>query len=74
VWTKAATYLQKAAERAGERAAYQQVVGHLGRALVALKRLPRERTSLEQFVDVKLSLRTYTMTLGGTTDALGSRR
>jgi hypothetical protein len=34
----------------------------------------RYEGTVNQVMGVKLSLRTYTMTLGGTTDALGSRR
>jgi tetratricopeptide (TPR) repeat protein len=64
VWAKAAMYLQRAGERAAERCAYQQVVADLSRALVALEHLPEERETLERFIDIKLELCRYTMTLG----------
>ena len=64
VWPKASMYLQKAAARAAARCAYRQVVADLARALIALEHLPEKRETVEQFIDVKLALRSATLILG----------
>ena len=56
VWPKAAVYLERAAERAGDRGAYQQRVGHLTNALIAIEHLPEDRATGARFVDLKLAL------------------
>ena len=64
IWSKAATYLQRAGEKALARSAYRQAVAELERALVALAHLPEGQETLEQFVDIKISLQGSLRPLG----------
>ena len=56
-WSKAATYLQQAGDKALTRSAYRQAIAHFERALLALAHQPEGRETLEQFVDIKISAR-----------------
>ena len=69
-WSKAATYLQLAGDKALTRSAFRQALAHFERALLALAHQPEGRDTLEQFVDIKLSTRLALMTLSELEGAL----
>ena len=57
VWEKAVTYLRRAGERALASSANREAAEFFGQALQALRQLPQTPTTLEQTIDVRLSLR-----------------
>jgi class 3 adenylate cyclase/tetratricopeptide (TPR) repeat protein len=69
-WSKAATYLQQAGDKASTRSAYRQAIAHFERALLALAHQPEGRDTLEQFVDIKLSARSALLALSELESAL----
>jgi class 3 adenylate cyclase/tetratricopeptide (TPR) repeat protein len=64
LWAKAANYYRQAGGRAGERSAKQEAVACFEQALLAVRRLPRSRESLEQEIDLRLELRPLLLQLG----------
>jgi class 3 adenylate cyclase/tetratricopeptide (TPR) repeat protein len=58
VWDKALTYCRQAGEKALARSAHREAMGYFEQALSALPRLPEQRDTLEQAVDLRLALRT----------------
>src|SRR5262249_52258987 len=57
VWRKALIYLRQAGTKAMSRSAYREAAAWFEQALVALARLPEDRESVAQAVDVRLELR-----------------
>jgi class 3 adenylate cyclase/tetratricopeptide (TPR) repeat protein len=57
VWDKALTYFRQAGEKAMARSAYREAVGSFEQALNALPRLPEQRDTHEQAIDLRLALR-----------------
>jgi class 3 adenylate cyclase/tetratricopeptide (TPR) repeat protein len=64
VWDKAVTYSRRAGAKAGTRFAYREAVACFEQALEALKHVPDSRDTLEQGVDLRISLRTALLPLG----------
>jgi tetratricopeptide (TPR) repeat protein len=64
VWPKALEYLRQAGQLALERSAYREAVASFGRALEAIPHLPQDRPTLEQAIDLRLTLRTALRPLG----------
>jgi len=64
LWSKAAGYFSKAAEKALTRSAHRDGVAAMEQALAALQHLPRTRERLEQAVDLRLKLRAPLIFLG----------
>jgi DNA-binding winged helix-turn-helix (wHTH) protein len=64
VWDKALSYSRQAGARAGTRSAYPEAVSGFEQALKALTHLPESRDTLEQAIDLRLSLRTALLPLG----------
>ena len=56
VWEKAVAYSRQAGARAGSASAYQEAVASFEQALKALTHLPESRDTLEQAIDLRLSL------------------
>ena len=57
VWAKALAYCRQAGEKAMARSAHSLAVGYFEQALSALPHLPETRDTLEQAIDLRLSLR-----------------
>jgi class 3 adenylate cyclase/tetratricopeptide (TPR) repeat protein len=57
VWDKALTYFRQAGEKAMARSAYREAVGSFEQALSVLPRLPEQRDTHEQAIDLRLALR-----------------
>jgi class 3 adenylate cyclase/tetratricopeptide (TPR) repeat protein len=57
VWDKAVAYSRQAGTRALERSASREAVALFEQALVALARLPEDRATMEQGIDIRLDLR-----------------
>ncbi|MGH7393226.1 MAG: tetratricopeptide repeat protein, partial [Candidatus Rokuibacteriota bacterium] len=64
VWPKAVTYCRQAGVKGQERSAHREAVSWFEQALAALLRLPESQESLEQSVDLRLSLRASLYPLG----------
>jgi len=64
VWDKALTYCRQAGEKAFTRSAHQEVVASLEQALGALQRLPENRNTHAQAIDLRLALRPSLTALG----------
>jgi tetratricopeptide (TPR) repeat protein len=64
VWDKALAYFQQAGEKALTRSAYREAVGDFEQALSVLRHLPEQRDTLEQAIDLRLTLRTALRPLG----------
>jgi DNA-binding winged helix-turn-helix (wHTH) protein/tetratricopeptide (TPR) repeat protein len=64
VWDKALSYSRQAGSRAGACSAYQEAVVSFEQALKALTHLPESRDTLEQAIDLRLSLRTALLPFG----------
>ncbi len=58
VWDKALTYCRQAGEKAMAQSAHHEAVGYFEQALSALQRLPEQRDTLEQAIDLRFALRT----------------
>jgi tetratricopeptide (TPR) repeat protein len=58
VWAKALAYGRQAGEKAMTRSAHREAMGYFEQALSVLPRLPDQRDTLEQAVDLRLALRT----------------
>jgi predicted ATPase len=57
VWEKALTYSRQAGEKALARSAHREAVGSFEQALDALSHLPEQRDTIEQAIDLRLTLR-----------------
>ena len=57
LWQKAVTYLRQAGVKAVARAAYRPGAACLEQALVALQRLPENRDTMEEDIDLRFDLR-----------------
>jgi tetratricopeptide (TPR) repeat protein len=64
IWDKALTYFRQAGIKAGSRFAYREAAACFEQALEALKHVPDSRDTLEQGVDLRISLRTALLPLG----------
>jgi class 3 adenylate cyclase/tetratricopeptide (TPR) repeat protein len=64
IWDKAASYLRQAGAKAFARSANGEAAGYFEQALLALSHLPDMPETLEQGVDVRLSLRNALWPLG----------
>jgi tetratricopeptide (TPR) repeat protein len=64
MWDKALTYFREAGTKAGRRFAYREAVTCFEQALAALQYLPESRDTLEQGIDLRISLRTALLPLG----------
>ena len=64
IWDRAVLYLRQAGTRAALRAANGEAVARFRQALSALGRMPEERSSLEQAIDVRLDMRPPLLQLG----------
>jgi DNA-binding winged helix-turn-helix (wHTH) protein/class 3 adenylate cyclase/tetratricopeptide (TPR) repeat protein len=64
VWDKALSYSRQAGARADMCSAYPEAVASFEQALKALTHLPESRDTLEQAIDLRLSLRTALLPLG----------
>jgi tetratricopeptide (TPR) repeat protein len=64
VWHKALAYCRQAGEKALTRSAYREAVGDFEQALSALGHLSEQRDTLEQAIDLRLTLRTALRPLG----------
>jgi len=63
-WDKAVCYGRQAGARALARSAYREAVASFEQALEALGHLPESRPTLEQAIDLRLTLRTALFPLG----------
>jgi class 3 adenylate cyclase/tetratricopeptide (TPR) repeat protein len=63
-WDKAVIYLRQAGFKAAERSAHKEAITYLDQALEALKQLPETRQSIEQAIDIRLSMRSSLQPLG----------
>src|SRR5262245_10269143 len=57
VWDKTLAYCRQAGEKALEQSAHREAVGYFEQALSALPRLPEQRATHEQAIDLRLALR-----------------
>src|SRR5262247_344323 len=64
VWDKAVTFLHRAGRQALSRSANREAVGLFEQAIGPLGHLPRNQTTLEQAVDLRLDLRVALLALG----------
>jgi tetratricopeptide (TPR) repeat protein len=65
VWDKALAYCRQAGEKAMVRSARSEAVGYFEQALSVLEHLPEQRDTLEQAIDLRLSLRSALAPSGG---------
>jgi len=71
VWEKATIYLRQAGTKALVRSAYREATAHFEQALASLQRLPEDRRTQEQAIDLRLDLRNALHPLGEFGQALG---
>jgi class 3 adenylate cyclase/tetratricopeptide (TPR) repeat protein len=64
MWDKALLYYRQAGAKAGARSACQEAVTCYEQALEVLTHLPQNRDTLEQAIDLRISLRTALLPLG----------
>ena len=64
VWEKAVPYARQAGVKAQQRSAHREAVAWFEQAIAALGHLPRDPTSLEQEIDLRLDLRGSLYSLG----------
>jgi len=64
VWEKALTYCRQAGVRAEARSAHREAVTYFEQALAALVQLPERRDTLEQAIDVRLTMQSALSRLG----------
>jgi class 3 adenylate cyclase/tetratricopeptide (TPR) repeat protein len=57
LWEKAVDYSYKAGQRANARSGYREAVGFFERALEAVARLPADRRTIDQAIEIRLGLR-----------------
>ncbi|HKW91640.1 MAG TPA: adenylate/guanylate cyclase domain-containing protein [Methylomirabilota bacterium] len=63
-WDKAAAFLRQAGMKAFAHSAHRAAAGRFEQALTALERLPRTRDTIENMIDVKLTLRNTLLSVG----------
>jgi class 3 adenylate cyclase/tetratricopeptide (TPR) repeat protein len=63
-WDRAVIYLRQAGVKAADRSAHSEAVNYLDQALEALKHLPESRQTIEQAIDLRLSMRSSLQPLG----------
>jgi class 3 adenylate cyclase/tetratricopeptide (TPR) repeat protein len=64
VWDKAVSYLRQAGIKAADRSVHREAVTYLDQALEALKQLPETRETIQQAIDIRLSMRSSLQPLG----------
>jgi class 3 adenylate cyclase/DNA-binding IscR family transcriptional regulator len=64
IWSKAATYLRQAGQKAASRFANREAMTYFEQGLEALRRLPESRETLELAIDLRLDLRPSLLILG----------
>src|SRR5947208_4581969 len=64
VWDKALAYCRQAGEKSLAQSAYREAVGAFEQALRALQHLPEGRDTLEQAIDLRLTMRNALLALG----------
>jgi class 3 adenylate cyclase/tetratricopeptide (TPR) repeat protein/ribosomal protein L40E len=64
VWDKAVIYLRQAGIKAADRSAHSEAITYLEQALEGLKHLPESRQTIEQAIDIRLSMRSSLQPLG----------
>ncbi|HEY7040331.1 MAG TPA: AAA family ATPase [Methylomirabilota bacterium] len=64
VWDRAITHLRAAGTQAASRGAYREAVALFEQALAAVGRLPEDRDSVAQAIDLRVELRDWLMPLG----------
>jgi class 3 adenylate cyclase/tetratricopeptide (TPR) repeat protein len=70
LWREAATYLTQAGQKAFFRSAHGAAATRFREAIAALDRLPEDRTSLEQRIDVRLALRNALLPIGAVPEVM----
>jgi len=63
-WDKAVLYLRQAGLKAADRSAHLEAVAYLDQALEGLKHLPETRQTMEQAIDIRLTMRSSLLPLG----------
>ena len=63
-WDKAVAYFHQSGTKATTRSAYREAAGYFEQALVALRRLPESRATLDRGVQLRLDLRNCLVPLG----------
>jgi tetratricopeptide (TPR) repeat protein len=71
LWEKAVEYSYRAGQRANGRSGYREAVGFFERALEAVARLPLDRRTIDQAIEIRLGLR---VALAATADLVRIRR
>lgn len=64
VWDRAITHLRAAGTQAASRGAYREAVALFEQALAAVGRLPEDRDTVAQGIDLRIDLRDWLMPLG----------
>src|SRR5262245_2767468 len=64
VWDRAITHLRAAGTQAASRGAYREAVALFEQALAAVGRLPEDRDTVAQAIDLRVELRDWLMPLG----------
>jgi class 3 adenylate cyclase/tetratricopeptide (TPR) repeat protein len=64
IWDRAVTYLRQAGAKALERSISPEAISFFEQALVALRRVPDRRETIEQAIDIRLDLRRALVPLG----------
>ena len=64
VWDRAITHLRAAGTQAASRGAYREAVALFEQALAAVERLPENRDTVAQGIDLRIELRDWLMPLG----------
>jgi len=64
VWDKALAYCRQVGEKTMAQSAYREAVGAFEQALRALQHLPEGRDTLEQAIDLRLTMRNALLALG----------
>jgi tetratricopeptide (TPR) repeat protein len=64
IWERAVTYLRQAGAKALERSTSPEAISFFEQALVALRRVPDRRDTVEQAIDIRLDLRRALVPLG----------
>ena len=74
VWPKALAYLRQAGAKAVERPANREAVVLFEQALDAVNRLPQDRHTVEQAIDIRFDIRNALQPLGDLSQILGHLR
>jgi tetratricopeptide (TPR) repeat protein len=65
VWDKALVYCRQAGEKARMQSGRREAMGYFEQALSALQHLPKQRDTIEQAIELRLTMRTVLRELGG---------